>query len=252
MSIRKMSEVWEKSGFGGSELLLLVAIADFSDDDGKAWPSIPVLAQKIRMSERNVQRLIAKLVEGGELAVERGHARGGCNLFLVMPEGGDKLSPGVTSCHRGGDKGVTGGVTSRVFPIGEPSVNHQTTSSPRQAEAAAAVPCPVEQLVASYHRLLPNNPKCKVINANRSAAIRARWREAAGLSCKPFGYATTADGIRAWNAFFEVCADSEFLTGRSPRRDGDRRPPFLADIDFLFSPSGFARCLENKYHREAA
>lgn len=30
------------------------------------------------------------------------------------------------------------------------------------------------------------------------------------------------------------------------------KPPFVADIDFIFSPGGFAKTLENKYHRDAA
>jgi hypothetical protein len=40
------------------------------------------------------------------------------------------------------------------------------------------------------------------------------------------------------------------MTGRAPAAPG--KPPFVADIDFIFSPSGFAKTLENKYHREAA
>jgi hypothetical protein len=39
------------------------------------------------------------------------------------------------------------------------------------------------------------------------------------------------------------------LTGLSPPVHG--KPTFIADIDFLFSPSGFAKTLENKYHRDA-
>lgn len=112
------------------------------------------------------------------------------------------------------------------------------------------LPCPVEKLVEVYHASMPVNPACKVINDGRRRAIRQRWREASRLTFKPFGYATQAEGISAWRQFFEICADSDFLTGRIPGRNG--APPFLADIDFLFSPSGFAKALENKYHREVA
>ncbi|MRV72544.1 hypothetical protein GJ700_12575 [Duganella sp. FT92W] len=110
--------------------------------------------------------------------------------------------------------------------------------------------CPVGTLVDLYHELMPLNPRVKVVGDDRKRAIRARWREAAGLSCKPFGYRTKAEGLAAWRQFFEVCAESNFLTGKAPATPG--KAPFIADIDFLFSPGGFAKTLENKYHRDAA
>lgn len=110
--------------------------------------------------------------------------------------------------------------------------------------------CPVSNLVALYHECMPMNPHVKILNEARKKAIRARWKEAALLDAKPFGYTTKAEGLAAWRVFFTVCAESTFLTGRAPTVPG--KPPFVADIDFIFSPSGFAKTLENKYHRDAA
>ena len=112
----------------------------------------------------------------------------------------------------------------------------------------AADSCPYREVVDLYHEAMPDNPRCKILSKSRKAAIKARWTEAAKLTCKPFGYATRAEGLAAWQQFFEICAGSDFLTGKAPGSNG--RPPFIADIDFLMSPSGFARTLENKYHRE--
>lgn len=115
----------------------------------------------------------------------------------------------------------------------------------------ATIPaCPVGAIVNAYHALMPLNPKVRVLDDVRKKTIRARWREAAAMTIKPFGYQNEAQGIAAWKQFFEVCADSMFLTGRAKAAEG--KPPFLADIDFLLSPSGFKKCLENKYHRETA
>jgi phage replication O-like protein O len=108
---------------------------------------------------------------------------------------------------------------------------------------------PTGTLVDLYHELMPNNPRVKVINPGRKSAIRARWLEAAKLDFEPFGYTTREGGLEAWRQFFAVCAESKFLTGLSPPAPG--KPAFIADIDFLFSPSGFAKTLENKYHRDA-
>lgn len=116
--------------------------------------------------------------------------------------------------------------------------------------ANAPLACPVEKIIEAYHEAMPMNPRCRVLNETRKRSVRQRWLEASRLKAGPFGYETQADGISAWKEFFAVCSESDFLTGKVPGRNG--APPFLADVDFLFSPSGFAKCLENKYHREAS
>ncbi len=139
-------------------------------------------------------------------------------------------------------------------PLPSPNVENLNTSvasAPVGPQATTQqTACPADAIVALYHEILPDNPRCKVLSDARRAAIRARWKEAAKLNCAPFGYSSRADGLVAWRRFFEVCAESDFLTGRAPGLPG--KPPFVADIDFLTSPSGFAKTLENKYHREVA
>lgn len=135
---------------------------------------------------------------------------------------------------------------------GTPRVEESREDKEQQHQGDSAhgsvEPCPVQQIVDLYHACLPENPKVKVLNDARKGAIRQRWREAAKLTCKPFGYETTEGGLTAWRAFFEVCSQSDFLTGKAKALPG--KPPFVADLDFLVAPSSFAKCLENKYHRE--
>ena len=102
MSIKIMSKVWEHSAMKGSALLLLLAIADFADDDGAAFPGTETLAAKIRMSERQVIRLRQILYESGELQYISG------GKFK-----GDKLSVRVTPRVSKGDKPGT----LRVTPV---------------------------------------------------------------------------------------------------------------------------------------
>lgn len=109
--------------------------------------------------------------------------------------------------------------------------------------------CPTGTLVNLYHELMPMNPRVKVLNAARKSAIKARWNEAAKLTCEPFGYGAQSEGIAAWRKFFEVCAESKFLTGLAPPMPG--KPAFVADIDFIFAPTSLGKILENKYHRDA-
>ncbi|CAJ7675943.1 Uncharacterised protein [Burkholderia pseudomallei] len=115
-------------------------------------------------------------------------------------------------------------------------------------ESVSDLACPVDEIVAAYHELMPDNPRVKAVHGDRRKAIAARWREASKLDCKPFGYSTVDDGLRAWRKFFAVCARSAFLTGKATPKPGCKR--FRADIDFLTSPSGFTKCLEGKYQQD--
>lgn len=90
MSVRTMARVWEHSRHSGSDLLMLLAIADFTDDDGKAYPSVATLAAKCRVIPRTANRTIAKLRDSGELIVQLGEGPKGTNLYLIPP-----LPPGV-------------------------------------------------------------------------------------------------------------------------------------------------------------
>ena len=79
-----MSNVWANSQAKGSQLLLLLSIADHADDDGNgAYPSVAHLARKIRMTTRNVRYLIRQLVDMGELEVIRHGGRHGTNWYRV-------------------------------------------------------------------------------------------------------------------------------------------------------------------------
>ena len=62
MSIKVMTWVWDNSPTAGTELLLLLAIADQADDRGtNAWPSLRSLARRTRLDPRTVQRVIRRL-----------------------------------------------------------------------------------------------------------------------------------------------------------------------------------------------
>jgi hypothetical protein len=98
MSIDIMTQVWRQSKAFGSDLLILLAIADHADDHGRAFPSVQALQQKGRMSERNVQYCLKRLAEMSELKIDRGAGPHGTHIFWVLP-GGAEPAP-VQSLHR--------------------------------------------------------------------------------------------------------------------------------------------------------
>lgn len=118
MSIRVMSHVWANSGQQGSNLLVLLAIADWARDDGhNAYPTIPMLAAKARLSTRSVQRIIAKLEHTGELVIRRSTGRGHAHVYSIpMDTKGDNLSsdkdviPSVDDISDASVKGDNGGM----------------------------------------------------------------------------------------------------------------------------------------------
>lgn len=62
MSLRVLTLVWDRFPEGGSKLLTMLALADWAGDDGgRIYPSIPTLAAKIRLSERQAMRVLQEL-----------------------------------------------------------------------------------------------------------------------------------------------------------------------------------------------
>lgn len=153
MSIKILSRVWEKSKAKGSGLLVLLAIADNSNDENIAWPSIKTISKKARMSERNVQYAIQKLVELGELEVSDQASRYGTNEYRILA--------GVQSLHRGGASPFTGGVQA-VAPGGvqtvapEPSlltVNEPSTSDAKKPRHAREIDPAQKELTQYFSEL---------------------------------------------------------------------------------------------------
>lgn len=83
MSIKVMAAVWEIEGIDSSECLVLMALADHADDRGRCYPSIARLAKRTKLSDRGVQKVIARLIEKGFVTVTPSAGQGGANLYTV-------------------------------------------------------------------------------------------------------------------------------------------------------------------------
>ncbi len=133
MSIRAIQAVWDRSTVGGSMRLLLLALADFADEEGYSWPSVATLSKRTARSERHVQRLLTAAVDVGELRAEREGGITTSRYWLTpggvpMERGDADVTPPRRGRHPRGDADVTGGVT-RASP--EPSSNgHSTVNEP--------------------------------------------------------------------------------------------------------------------------
>jgi hypothetical protein len=83
MSIRVMTAIWDHSHYEGGELLVLLALADWADDQGRCWPSVPSIAQKARMKERQVYNILKKLRADEVVHCEPGGGRGNNSAYLI-------------------------------------------------------------------------------------------------------------------------------------------------------------------------
>jgi hypothetical protein len=83
MSIKIMARVWENGPADKSEVLVLLAIADYCNDDGECWPAVASIAGKARMTERGVQKICARLIDIGWLEIDIRMGRRGCNLYRI-------------------------------------------------------------------------------------------------------------------------------------------------------------------------
>ena len=84
MSVRTMARVWAESQLAGTDLLMLLAIADFADDEGNAYPAVGTLASKCRMSARNANYILTALQASGELRVLKNEGPKGTNRYRIM------------------------------------------------------------------------------------------------------------------------------------------------------------------------
>jgi hypothetical protein len=71
VSVQVSKLVWAYGPYARSVRMLLLAIAEHADDEGKAFPGLVLLAQETRQSERNVERLLAQMEREGWVRVER-------------------------------------------------------------------------------------------------------------------------------------------------------------------------------------
>lgn len=88
MSIKVMSEVWEHAPFVGTELLILLALADMANDDRECWPGQKHVAHKGRITIQQATSVLKNLEMQGviEIIHRTVEGRGNIsNLYRIKP-----------------------------------------------------------------------------------------------------------------------------------------------------------------------
>lgn len=277
MSIHVMSEVWRRSQHGGPHLLMMLAIADFADDIGRAYPAVSTLAEKCRVKSRAANYTIADLRDSGELEVRVGHGPRGANLYRIILDrlgvsrGATAPLQGSASLHRTASlqsakevlhSGAPPQATASLQPdaptpatncatplqpgADKPSLNHQEPSQEAFASVGKAdiSNCDYQGIISAYHQALPELPKVKLLQDSRKKALAKVWRWVlTSKTATGERRATNAPEALAWFAdYFSRAGTNDFLTGRTERHG--KHAGWKADIDFLMTDRGMRHVIE--------
>lgn len=202
-----MAYVWAYSRQRKSALLLMLALADFANDEGMAWPSIDSLAAKARCSRRSVIDLLQHCGAEGEIEVQEGASRYATNVYRLCrhdeargaisaplsapvaegaeapPDVGVQISPGVQ---------VSGAL---LHPIRQESVVESISEEIQQQDLVldglGAISAP---LIAPLTRLGLSEDSARELLEKHGDMLCVQWAQAAlqglraGQVTNPVGY----------------------------------------------------------------
>jgi len=186
LSIKVMEWVWNNSSARDGQLLVLLAIADNANHEGRnAFPSIAELCRKSRLSQRGVRYALRGLEEAGCVVTTLQAGPGGCNRYQVVMDpasiaappadiaGGQILQDG--NLQQEGGQSVTDQV-SQIAPVTvlEPTTNPKNISSP----IADALADPIRDDVERVCQHLVDRI---VANGSKRPKVTDKWRTAARL-----------------------------------------------------------------------
>jgi len=170
-----MARVWAHSQATGGGLLVMLALADFANDEGECWPHVATLAEKARLKMRAVQYLLPKLEAAGE--IRRIKSNGGRNrasrYFITLPENGANFS--VKQMH-GNQKTVQSTTQNhathctRIEPSRTVNINsaHRTGYVSRTPNSENQRDDDFERAWAAYPKRPGSNPKPGALTAWRA------------------------------------------------------------------------------------
>jgi hypothetical protein len=160
MSLRLLTAVWDHAPVSQSTLLVLLALADRANDAGTCWPSVAEMAQRARVSERQVQRALGELERAAWL--QREARPGRMTLYRITPHvtpdtgvtPDTQVTPDVEvadprhGSHPTPDTQVANprhpGHPNHQEPPSEPSENRQSARERAPATRGTRVPDPFE------------------------------------------------------------------------------------------------------------
>jgi len=196
-----MAAVWEQSKTEGGDLLVLLALADFANGNGVAWPSVQTLADKARKTKRQTQRILKRLVKNREIEMVPNQGTNGTNVYRFVR--------GVTFEARGGDISGQNGVTFRVNS--EPKMSPNPSVEPKNEPKDSGAPAPGHRdFVQGWgERYQKKFGRAYVFQGGKDASAVKRLLKATGKSADLL----LAEVERAWGSAGFNCKQAVSISG---------------------------------------
>lgn len=258
MSLKLLTLVWEKAPVKDGALLLLLALADWADDEGVAFPSVEGLAFKARMGERHARRLLREFEADGVISTEQRGVHHRPNSYRIcveklraLPER-LKCPPSSEGVRESEDRTPTSEKRTPVAP--DPSGTVKEPSTPEGQELKAEAERFVDWFVALLARTAAPKPRL-------TPTVRARWVDAyeklrridgkekveiakvcewvradpfwSGNFFSPVKLRETKDGVSRYNLFLTKIAHANSRPQRPNPRDCESTRTSLAGYEAL-------------------
>jgi uncharacterized protein YdaU (DUF1376 family) len=129
--------------------------------------------------------------------------------------------------------------TKRERTVNEPSPNQEPITNNhkpiKNIVSNDIADCPHQEIIELYRTILPMGTIPRAWDKNRATQLKARWRED-----------VKRQNLDWWKGFFEYIAQSDFLSGKIPPREGFKQ--FVISMDFIIKASNFTKIREGHYH----
>lgn len=210
MSVRLMSLAWALE-IPATDKIVLLALADWSNDEGHCWPSMAQLAGKSGLTDRSIRAIIARLVEAGHLTRKEVIGKG-VNYYV---------HPG-SKCRGENPSGGNG------FPKTPEAASANTLGTPKTAKAVS----PAQQVLNAWNAMAKRTGLSEVRKFTKARADALRLR------LVDYGL----DGMLEAIGRVER---SDFCRGKSGNGN------WTAGFDFILQPSSLIKILEGFYDNKA-
>lgn len=206
---------------------MLLTLSNYANDEGMAWPSIPTLARKARLSDRQVRRALRRLESLGEIQVKQYAGQYGTHLYRLT------ISPGRSSCQP--DIYDTKGRTP-CPPIRKKNPSKKKIPPPDNMSGAdklsgvpVSVPSMTEEMIIEGWNMIPGVQYCRHIGPTVSKQLDCRIKD---------------HPLREWwRSFFSQIQASDFLCGRQEIAGRTWRP----NLSWAMKPTNRDKILAGNY-----
>lgn len=233
---------------------LAVILNRYNVQEGAAWPGISRIAREANLASRNVVHSIKRLADYGYVLVDHGNVRKANrytptfrqsddlstgDVDVTAPTDADDISPSdadITTPSDADDRGLLMPASPQVLMPTSNEHIHRTYS--KNISNTRTDSC--QQVLDSYHQLLPRCQRISVLNDKRRKRIQVAIKLAKQICDKQdWEY----DGDQFWSAYFSTCAKDPWLRGDVAN---PKNPSWKQNLDVLLAEDRIAGILDSE------